>query len=258
MLPFDATVSDKERDFELSEKLKAQWPGILQWAIDGCLVWQRDGLNRPDVVARATEEYFIEEDALARWIEERIERRDGFFESASVLFTDWKRWAESGGEFVGTPKRFSLNLEARGYGKGRKNKARGFVGIALRRGPVTDGDGFSDYPSRVRMNSNGKTRHHLSLGLKPTRETTGLASNHSPDGGLSTSAQSSSDVLLPEGGEPFEDETEVLAAGRDWAARNWNPDCGVSMEVFVQDWAMAALSRSRSEMEEGERHRGVA
>lgn len=166
LLPFSVTIPPEERDGELGEKLKSEWSGILQWAIEGCLAWQSDGLNPAEAVTRATQDYFVEEDALARWIEERTERKDGFFESTSDLFADWKTWAEAAGEFVGTQKRFSVTFETRGYRKARKNMARGFGGIALRKGSVTDGDAFAHYPSRARVSDIPKTRHHPSLDVE--------------------------------------------------------------------------------------------
>jgi putative DNA primase/helicase len=53
LVPFTITVPLKERDPELAEKLKAEWPGILAWAIQGCLEWQRIGLSPPKAVQSA-------------------------------------------------------------------------------------------------------------------------------------------------------------------------------------------------------------
>src|ERR1017187_1284583 len=53
LIPFTVTIAENERDPELTEKLKAEYPGILQWAIEGCLMWQREGLNPPVVVRDA-------------------------------------------------------------------------------------------------------------------------------------------------------------------------------------------------------------
>jgi putative DNA primase/helicase len=139
LLPFTVTIPPEERDGDLGEKLKTEWPGILQWAIEGCLAWQRDGLNRPMAVTSATKEYFTEEDALARWMEDHTERKDGAWESATALFIDWKAWADSNGEYVGSQKRFSENLAARGYRQVRRNTGRGFDGIAF---PKGIGDGW--------------------------------------------------------------------------------------------------------------------
>jgi putative DNA primase/helicase len=166
LLPFTVTIPPKERDGKLEEKLRMEWPGILQWAVDGCLAWQREGLNPPTAVASATEEYFAAEDALARWLEDHTERKDGALESTTDLFVAWKAWAESNGEFVGTSKRLSVNLAARGYIPGRNNKARGFKGIALRKGPVTDCDTSVYSSSRARIGDNSTTRHNPSLDVE--------------------------------------------------------------------------------------------
>ena len=63
-LPFTVTIPPDERDHLLLERLRMEWPGILQWMIDGCVAWQDQGLNPPDVVRTATEDYMANEDTL--------------------------------------------------------------------------------------------------------------------------------------------------------------------------------------------------
>ena len=150
LLPFTVTIPASERDPELTEKLRAEWSGVLQWAIEGCLGWQHEGLRPPVIVSGATEEYFSAEDALAQWLEDCTERRDGEWESATVLFNDWNVWAESNGEFVGSQKRFSENLMARGYKQARRSNGRGFAGITLKQLAVTDSDGSVDFARHAR------------------------------------------------------------------------------------------------------------
>jgi putative DNA primase/helicase len=70
LIPFTVTIPPDERDPDLTEKLKTEWPGILQWMIDGCLDWQKVGLQPPEIVRLATDAYLDAEDALAAWIEE--------------------------------------------------------------------------------------------------------------------------------------------------------------------------------------------
>src|SRR5262249_7531439 len=36
LMPFTVTIPKSKRDRALSDKLKAEWPGILRWMIDGC------------------------------------------------------------------------------------------------------------------------------------------------------------------------------------------------------------------------------
>jgi len=57
-------------DKTLKPKLLEELPGILSWAVEGCLLWQRDGLGTCESVQIATSEYRAESDQLARFIEE--------------------------------------------------------------------------------------------------------------------------------------------------------------------------------------------
>ncbi len=61
-------------DKELEEKLRAEWPAILRWMIEGCLDWQKNGLVRPAAVTTSTADYFSDQDLLAQWIEECCEQ----------------------------------------------------------------------------------------------------------------------------------------------------------------------------------------
>jgi putative DNA primase/helicase len=73
LIPFTVTIPEEERDEELTEKLCAEWGGIVQWMLEGCLARQRQGLNPPAVVRDATEDYLAAEDATGRWLEERCD-----------------------------------------------------------------------------------------------------------------------------------------------------------------------------------------
>ena len=67
----------------------------------------------------ATEEYFEDEDAVGRWLEERCLIDPNAKAPVSDLFADWKQWAERAGEFVGSIKRFSEQLINREFEKCR-------------------------------------------------------------------------------------------------------------------------------------------
>ena len=136
MIPFTVTVPPERRDPHLTEKLLAERDGILAWAVEGCLAWQREGLKPPACVQAATDEYFESEDALGRWLEERCVRVASAKSLTAQLFSDWKQWAEAAGEFVGTQRRFSDLLLTRGLEKWRNGVGvRGFQGIGLKESP---------------------------------------------------------------------------------------------------------------------------
>lgn len=132
LIPFLVTIPPNERDPDLPEKLKAEWPGILAWMIEGCLDWQNERLDPPAAVVMATDAYMETEDALGQWIAECC-RTSGWGASAD-LFASWRQWAETAGEFVGSQKRFSQALEARGFQPRREGAAgtKGFAGIHVR------------------------------------------------------------------------------------------------------------------------------
>jgi putative DNA primase/helicase len=139
LIPFTVTIGEQERDPDLAEKLKEEYPGILQWAIEGCLMWQREGLNPPTIVRNATSDYLAAEDAIGRWIDDRCSLGDGYWTAGGSLFADWQHWCEGTGERPGTQKRFTQGLQARGIQSERGGAAgtRGFVGIALREDVLT-------------------------------------------------------------------------------------------------------------------------
>ena len=88
LIPFTVTIDPSKRDPALTEKLKEEWPGILQWALDGCAAWQETGLAPPEAVTKATAAYLEAEDAVTAWIQERCER-EGRTASRS-LYASWR------------------------------------------------------------------------------------------------------------------------------------------------------------------------
>jgi putative DNA primase/helicase len=70
LVPFTVTIPSEERDPQLSEKLKAEWPVILAWMIEGCLEWQEKGLAPPARVVDATATYLAGEDSFEQWRDE--------------------------------------------------------------------------------------------------------------------------------------------------------------------------------------------
>ena len=138
LIPFRVTIPVEERDAELTEKLKGEWPGILRWLIQGTLEWQNKGLQPPRNVAEATEAYLSAEDGHSAWIAERCAVNPDAWSSTSELFGSWSLWAHFAGEPIGTKKSFVRTLIDRGYSPMRKNDARGLKGLRLL-GLSTDG-----------------------------------------------------------------------------------------------------------------------
>ena len=104
-------------DKDLEEKLKAEWPAILRWMIEGCERWLEAGLTRPTSVQAATDEYFGSQDLVAQWVDEccTIEPDDEYrWETAKDLFASFKAFAESAGEKPGSQKALAVKFKRYG------------------------------------------------------------------------------------------------------------------------------------------------
>ena len=127
-------------DRQLENKLKAEWPAILRWMIDGCLDWQRNGLVRPQSVIAATAEYFSEQDSVHQWVEEACERGPFKSDTMACLFKSWTDYALANGEKPGTTKWFSQTLVRLGCEPLKNTPSshgkRGFGGISVRPAPA--------------------------------------------------------------------------------------------------------------------------
>ena len=124
-------IPTEQRDKNLGGRLRAEWPGILAWMIDGCIEWQECGLAPPEAVTSATAAYLEAEDAIAAWIEDAGTHDQNAWEKTATLFAKWKAWADNAGEYAGTRKGFSEKIEARGLVPERKSYGRGFRGFKL-------------------------------------------------------------------------------------------------------------------------------
>ena len=74
LIPFEVSFRGRE-DRGLTDKLARELAGVLTWALEGCLEWQRDGLGLAPAVERATDEYREDEDVLGAFLDQCCERR---------------------------------------------------------------------------------------------------------------------------------------------------------------------------------------
>jgi putative DNA primase/helicase len=133
LVPFVVQIPPEERDPELPEKLKTEWPAILRWCLDGCGEWRRIGLAPPEIVTEATKSYFDEQDILQEWLDDCVEAGSpSAFTSSTQLYASWKQWSDDRGLAPGTVKALSSALTDLGYTAKRNMHGRGFQGIILK------------------------------------------------------------------------------------------------------------------------------
>lgn len=133
LVPFEVRIPPEERDKDLTGKLIAEIDGILAWAIQGCLLWQRDGLNPPRRVTDATAQYRNDSDLMGQFLLECCVQFPDIETTAKQLYATFRRWSEENGYRPVTMTRFGLQLAERGFTKRISNGVKwmgiGTVGI---------------------------------------------------------------------------------------------------------------------------------
>ena len=130
LVPFAVTIPTEEQDRELTAKLRAEYPAILRWAVQGCLDWQKHGLGEPEVVRVATDGYRGDEDQLKQFIGDCCLLGAAYKVRSSVIYKSYQDWCQQQGEKSISQKKFSLRLEENGQDKHRSGGSW-FLGITL-------------------------------------------------------------------------------------------------------------------------------
>jgi putative DNA primase/helicase len=133
LIPFTVTIPPERRDAGLTDKLLAERDGILAWAVQGCLAWQREGLRPPASVVSATAEYFDEEDAVGDFLDEEAQRHPQARVAVADVFQRWQDWAGRRGEYVGTSRWLAQQLANRGFERTRiHGGVKALAGLSLK------------------------------------------------------------------------------------------------------------------------------
>jgi putative DNA primase/helicase len=124
LVPFTVTIPPEKRDKDLINKLKAELPGILRWAVEGCMLWQSEGLEPPDSVKAATGDYQSEMDVIGDFIAECCDVVPDAKTPFKDLFFKYSLWSSKDGNDSLDQNDFARALAERGFTSG-KNKALG-------------------------------------------------------------------------------------------------------------------------------------
>ncbi|MCM3489100.1 phage/plasmid primase, P4 family [Alkalihalophilus marmarensis] len=133
-VPFKVTIPKDQIDRKLPQKLEAEMSGILRWAVEGCLKWQKEGLEQPESIKKATDSYREDMDILGPFLMEKCLINPLAKCEAKALYEEYKDWCFDNGEIELKNRAFYRALESRGFKKtnGAKNRVI-FEGIGLRR-----------------------------------------------------------------------------------------------------------------------------
>jgi P4 family phage/plasmid primase-like protien len=140
MIPFKVRIPDADMDGDFLDKLRPEYPGVLAWAVRGCLKWQSSGLGRTAAVDVATDSYWQDMDTMATFLADRCVVGPDLFVGATELYKAYEAWNTETGERPTSQRFFGIRLGERGFTRKQFGKDRRWTWFGLRlRG---DGDLF--------------------------------------------------------------------------------------------------------------------
>lgn len=109
LIPFSVQIPVDKVDKDLKYKLQRESVGILNWIVEGALKWQHEGLEPPEIVVNASNEYRNEMDVITMFVEDCCEI--GAYQApAGELFKRYKSWAEENSEYSMSKQKFSREV----------------------------------------------------------------------------------------------------------------------------------------------------
>ena len=130
LIPFTATIPEGERDIDLSEKLRKELPGILNWALKGCRDRRRMKLCPPKAVRQAVDQYRSDSDLLGQWIEECCTVSPKESVRAGDAYKSYRRWAENNGNRPMTNATFGRKISER-FVRRKKSSGNEYEGFSV-------------------------------------------------------------------------------------------------------------------------------
>lgn len=133
LIPFEVNIPKDKVDKTLKYKLRKELPQIFNWAVQGCIKWQQEGLELPKCVQEATKEYKAEMDILTNFMEQCVEIDYKSPEPimAPQLFNLYTVWAQKNNEYQMTSRKFYLEIVKKVPEKTRIDKGVCYKGIKL-------------------------------------------------------------------------------------------------------------------------------
>lgn len=120
-------------DNTLKDRLRAEFPAILRSIIEGCLDWQAEGLGTCAAVSGLTGDYFEQQDAFGRWLEERCILDKSLSSKTGLVHADFNAWAKANTEDTLNNNEFAELIErTSGLSRVKNNGVRLIRGIGLK------------------------------------------------------------------------------------------------------------------------------
>lgn len=110
LIPFDVQIPEDKVDPQLKYKLEAESMGILNWIVQGAIMWQQEGLKEPEIIRSASHAYRGEMDTVLTFMSEQCDFAETYSVKARDLYHNYKTWAESTGNYLMSETKFGKKM----------------------------------------------------------------------------------------------------------------------------------------------------
>ncbi|MBD5430970.1 MAG: DNA primase [Lactobacillus sp.] len=136
VIPFNVQIPKDKVDKNLESKLHSEWTGILNWIVQGAIMWQREGLEDPLKVSEASRNYRKSMDPLESFLDECCEAGGDYSVKARSLYDTYHDWAKRSNEHLMSMTKFGKELSKKLPRKRQKDGVY-YYGIKLKKEPIS-------------------------------------------------------------------------------------------------------------------------
>lgn len=131
LIPFEVKIPEEKQDKSLKQKIiSSELPGVLTWMVEGCVLWQKEGLIPPSEVLQATAHYKDDSDVVKIFIDDACIRDPQSKIAAKALYAAFQIWCKSSGVRYVPIGQFKDRMASLGFTMEKVDNAPGYVGIS--------------------------------------------------------------------------------------------------------------------------------
>lgn len=132
VVPFMQRFDGSVKKEEIERKIMAEKDGIFAWMVHGFQEWRAQGLNPPEVVRKATDDYFATNDHIGTYLSEQTVKDQKYSTETKLLYENYKIWADDSCIHAINKQQFNEIIESRGFLRKPSNGKMRWYGIAIK------------------------------------------------------------------------------------------------------------------------------